>query len=95
MQPDRQIQTIVTLACSIEAGSREQAYLVWAQREAELKAGPNGPGAWIATWEGNALAVCASAPPVVAQIDLAADSAARTLELAWTHSPRLMPAHGS
>ena len=95
MQPDRQIQTIVKLACSIETESREHAYLVWAQREAELKAGTDARGAWVATWAGNALAVCASARPVVAEVDLAADKPARTLELAWTSGPRLAPGHGS
>jgi len=95
MQPDRQIQTIVKLVCSIEAESVEQAYLAWAQREAELKAGPDAAGTWVATWAGNALAVCASAPPAVAQVDLAAAARARALDLAWIRKPRLSAGHGS
>jgi len=89
MQPGRQIEAIVKLACGIDAESREHAYLVWAQREAEIKAGPNGAGVWVTTWSGLALAVCASASPVVALVDLEQPMLARTLALTWSYRPRL------
>ena len=95
MQADRQIQTIVKLVCAIETESIEQAYLAWAQREAEVKAGPDTPGTWVATWAGNALAVCAGAPPRVAQLDLAADTPARVLDLVWTRRTRVAAGYGS
>lgn len=87
MQPTRQIQTIVKLACSVDAESREHAYLVWAQREAELKASTNPPETWVTTWSGHALAVCAKGPPEAALLDLARDGPAVTLGLDWTKRP--------
>jgi len=89
MSTGRQIQAIVKLACSIEAESPEAAYLIWAQREAEAKAGPEAPDVWVATWAGNALAVCASTLPAVAQLDLAGELPPRALDLVWTRRPRL------
>jgi len=89
MQAERQIQAIVQLACAVETASREQAYLVWAQREAELKAGSGAVDAWVTTWTGHALAVCASDSPLVMQVDLADDAPARALELAWSGRPRI------
>jgi len=89
MHPGRQIESIVKLACGIEAESREHAYLVWAQREAEIKAGPGGAGVWVATWSGLALAVCASTSPVAALVDLETQMPARTLTLTWSYRPRL------
>jgi hypothetical protein len=88
MQAERQIQAIVQLACAVESESREDAYLVWAQREAELKAGPDTAGVWVTTWTGYALAVCAGASPLVSQVDLAGAAPARALDLVWSRRPR-------
>lgn len=89
MQLSRQIETIVRLACSVEAESPEQAYLVWAQREAEIKAGSQRQSTSVATWNGHALAACASATPAVALVDLDTQSAPAAMSLAWTNPSRL------
>jgi hypothetical protein len=89
MQAERQIKAIVHMACAVETASREDAYLVWAQHEAELKAGSGAIGAWVATWSGHALAVCASASPLVVQVDLASDAVASALDLVWSTRQRL------
>jgi phosphopantetheinyl transferase len=89
MQGERQIQAIVQLACAVEAESREDAYLLWAQREAELKARSGAVGTWVTTWTSHALAVCASASPLAMQVDLAGGAPARALELIWSGRPRL------
>ncbi|HUL64293.1 MAG TPA: hypothetical protein VLW55_06725 [Burkholderiaceae bacterium] len=89
MQGERQIQAIVQLSCAVETESREHAYLVWAQREAELKAGPGAVGTWVTTWTGHALAVCARGSPLVMQVDLAGGAPARALELVWSGRPPL------
>jgi hypothetical protein len=96
MQAERQIQAIVQLACAVEVEAREDAYLVWAQREAELKAGSNAAGVWVTTWTGHALAVCTSASPRVMQVDLAGDTPAHALDLVWSSRPRLtLPRDGN
>jgi len=96
MQAERQIQAIVHMACAVETESREHAYLVWAQHEAELKAGAGAIGAWVTTWSGHALAICASASPLVMQVDLASDAAARALDLVWSAQQRLtLPRDGN
>jgi 4'-phosphopantetheinyl transferase len=84
MLPARQIETIVRLACSVEADSPERAYLVWAQREAEIKAGSQRQSTRVATWNGHALAACASAAPAVALVDLETQTAPVALGFAWT-----------
>lgn len=89
MQPTRQIETIVRLACSVEAESPERAYLVWAQREAEIKAGSQRQSTSVAIWNGHALAACASATPAVELIDLETQSAPFAMTLAWTKPSRL------
>jgi hypothetical protein len=88
MHPARQIESIVKLACDVDASSREHAYLVWAQREAAIKAG-GGASTWVTSWTGHAIAVCAAAIPAVAVLDLGADEAPRGLELTWTVRPAL------
>ena len=89
MRPGRQIETIVKLACSVDAQSPQQAYLLWTQREAQIKAGSDAAGIWVTTWARNALAACASAAPEVALVDLATDAPPRPLRLAWTACSRL------
>lgn len=90
MQPTRQIETIVRLACSVEAESPERAYLIWAQREAEIKAGSLRQSTTrVATWNGHALAACASATPAVAVIDLDTHAAPAVTSLDWTQPSRL------
>jgi 4'-phosphopantetheinyl transferase len=89
MQPARQIEAIVKVACGIDADSREHAYLVWAQREAEIKAGTPFAGTWVAIWSDHALATCASAVPSAALVDLAADAPAHAVELDWAARKRL------
>ena len=88
-QTRRDIQTIVKAACGVDVASRDHAYSVWAQREAEFKAGPGSADVWVATWDDHALAVCARAAPVTATLDLAGDGAARRLAMMWTTRPRL------
>lgn len=89
MQPQRQIQAIVQLTCEVETESREHAYRIWAQHEAELKAGFGAVRAWVTTWTGHALAVCASVSPLAMQVDLADDTPARALDLPWRGQPRI------
>jgi len=91
MQPERQIEKIVQLACSVEAGSREQAYLVWVQREAQIKAASGIAPVWVTTWSGHALAACSRTPPEVAIVALesVAPTPVRPLQLSWTSRPPL------
>lgn len=88
-KPQRDIRAIVQAACGLDIESREQAYLVWAQREAEFKAGRDATDVWVATWDDHALAVCTRAAPAAAVVDLADDGPARELPLVWTRRPRL------
>jgi 4'-phosphopantetheinyl transferase len=92
MQPARQIEAIVRLACSIETGSREDAYLIWAQREAEIKAGGRPDATWVTTWSGHALAACSKAPPEAELVDLAVDQPPVPLALIWTDRAPISPA---
>jgi phosphopantetheinyl transferase len=92
MQPARQIEAIVRLACSVETGSREDAYLIWAQREAEIKAGGHPNATWVTTWSGHALAACSKAVPEAALVDLAVDQPAVSVALAWTNRAPISPA---
>jgi hypothetical protein len=90
MDPRRQIQAIVEAACAVDAGSRERAYLLWTQREAEIKAGPGACATHVAAWEDRAIAVCAAAPPqATLVVDLDRYLAPRPLELTWATRPRL------
>lgn len=88
-KPQRDIRAIVRVACGLDTGSADEAYLVWAQHEAQLKAERPDAPVWTATWQGHAVAACAGAQPAVALADLAGSAAARALELAWTARPRL------
>jgi hypothetical protein len=88
-KPRRDIRAIVRAACGIDARSPEQAYLVWAQREAELKAGRRVADVWVATWDGHAMAACSSAPPDAALAELDGDGALRVLDIAWARRARL------
>jgi 4'-phosphopantetheinyl transferase EntD len=88
-KPQRDIRAIVRAACGIETDSPDQAYQVWAQREAEFKAGEGPADVWVATWDDHALAVCARGVPAAAAIDLDGDGPAHELALEWTSRPRL------
>ena len=87
--PQRDIRAIVWAACAVAADSDTDAYLTWAQREAEIKAGAAAPCAWVATWNGHALAVCARAQPAVYQFDLAAARTPAPLPVVWRQRDRL------
>lgn len=92
MDPRRQIEAIVRMACDVETRSRELAYLLWAQREAEIKAGRGANATHVAAWEDHALAVCAVDPPATTLVvDLDAGRPSRPVELTWTTRP-LLPA---
>jgi phosphopantetheinyl transferase len=88
-KPQRDIRAIVRAACGIEAGSADEAYALWAQREAEYKAGHSGGEVWVASWDDHVLAVCGRAVPDVAAVTLDDAEPVRTLPLAWTARPRL------
>lgn len=94
-KPQRDIRAIVRAACGLDIDSRDEAYLVWAQREAEFKAGAAVADVWVATWDDHALAVCAGAVPATTAVDLAGDGVARELPLVWTSRPRLPTAASS
>jgi hypothetical protein len=90
MHPGRQIETIVKMACGVDAISREHAYQLWTQREAGIKAASGVAAIHVTTWHDHALAVCAGAKPAVTLIvDLDASAPPRGLELTWTTRPRL------
>ncbi len=88
-KPQRDILAIVRSACGVDAASAEEAYLVWAQHEAELKAGHSDTEVWVATWQGHAVAACAGGPPRAAVAQLDAEGAPQPIDLAWTHRDRL------
>lgn len=89
MDPQRDIEAIARAACAVAPASREHAYRIWAQHEAELKAGSQGDRVCVATWNEHALAACAPAPPVVELVDVAACGPARPLAIDWSIRPRL------
>ncbi len=87
--PRRDIRALVQAACGVSAASDDEAYLTWAQREAEIKAGAAAPSTWVATWTGHALAVCARAAPVVFQTDLGSDRPPVAVSIDWQRRGRL------
>jgi 4'-phosphopantetheinyl transferase len=92
MRGGRDIEAIVEAACGRRAASRTEAYLLWAQHEAEVKRGAPGAPAHVATWEGLALAACADAAPQVARFDFARPDAPQPIRLDWTVRPPLRDA---
>jgi phosphopantetheinyl transferase len=69
MRAERDIVAIVRAACGVDAGSRDQAYQVWAAHEARLKTAADGVpaagdmSAWHASFDGHALAVAGTRQP--------------------------------
>jgi 4'-phosphopantetheinyl transferase len=83
INPARAIEALVQLAGMPRPDSREHAYLLWAQREAQFKAAGGGAGLHVAIWQGHALAVCGPSAPAVAWVDLADTAPAQPLALTW------------
>lgn len=90
MNNERDIVSIVAAACSKHAGSRDQAYRIWAAHEARLKTAADGDvlRAWHALFDSDALAIAGTdfAPAAIHVFDLAAaDAAASTVHrLDWS-----------
>lgn len=60
MSAERDILAIVRAACGVDAGSRDQAYVLWAVHEARLKAATTrglDTGEWHTSYDGHAIAV--------------------------------------
>ncbi|MCS7100302.1 MAG: hypothetical protein NZL99_01255, partial [Burkholderiaceae bacterium] len=65
MRGPRDIEAIVAAACGRQPTSRTQAYLLWAQHEAQFKCGVAAARCWHAVWGELALACAGRAAPQV------------------------------
>jgi 4'-phosphopantetheinyl transferase EntD len=87
LRKQRDIGAIVQAAYGVYAASPDEAYAMWAQHEAEFKAGPEAARAtatWVASFDDHALAVCARATPRVAIVRLDDEGPSRPVDIAWS-----------